>query len=627
MPRKPFDDSNSPPSGGRRRASAGRSSDRATRPGRSARAGAPGAGRDTDRVKSRAPRDPAGRGNSVARGESVGRGKNAGRSDSAGRGDRAGRTEARGTADRKVGAGRPSRDGFTGRGRGGDRGTPRAPREGFTARGRSADRAVPRDRTSSFDPAKRAGPSESRGSGDRPRRWDSADRAGGNARPTRRGPNESGVDIERRGQPGPRSSGVGGDRASRRGAGSSVWDSAPGRRKPRPSGTRAESPSRGDNNSAWAGASKGKGGRGKRERAPGDRKPRDRAPRDQQPRPDRPQASPESEGQTPAGSWSGSPPVQQGSEPGQEWDHDAAPSGQEPEQQKHSGEPAPQRRDGREGRREGRDEGERLQKVLSRAGVGSRREVEDWIRAGRISVNDKPAVLGVRVGPSDRIRLDGRLIRQREVGGSARVFLIHRSPGENLQQPVETSDPTDDSEEPPAGGEDETHGSHAQSSSAPLLDRMPRRAGRRFIPVSPMPRVDGGLELVTSDGDLASKLQRSMRRLASEFSVRVHGELSPQGLETISQGVLDTGEKLQIERCEAAGGEGSNRWYSLVARGASGKDVRQLFERQGALVSRVLRTQLGSLALDRLLSRGRFRELTAEELEALLAAAEGSSPP
>ncbi|MBS0422489.1 MAG: hypothetical protein JSR66_32580 [Proteobacteria bacterium] len=340
--------------------------------------------------------------------------------------------------------------------------------------------------------------------------------------------------------------------------------------------------------------------------------------------------------------------MQPDGEPRQQHEHDEVQLGHEPEQLEHSGEgkSVPQQREGQagsEGRavrnpsegheqresrdgREVRDDGERLQKVLSRAGVGSRREVEDWIRAGRISVNDEPAVLGVRVGPTDRIRLDGRLIRQREVGGSARVFLIHRSPGENLQQPVEAPDQTAEADEASAEGGDEPHESHVQSSSTPLLDRMPRRAGRRFIPVSPMPRVDGGLELATSDGDLASKLQRSMRRLSCEFSVRVHGELSPQGLETISQGVLDTGEKLQIEHCAAAGGEGSNRWYSLVARGASGKDVRQLFERQGALVSRVLRTQLGSLALDRLLSRGQFRELTVEELEALLAAAEGGTP-
>ena len=209
------------------------------------------------------------------------------------------------------------------------------------------------------------------------------------------------------------------------------------------------------------------------------------------------------------------------------------------------------------------------------------------------------------------------------------MFLIHRSPGENLQQPVEASDHSvsDQSSEPTEEIEDssDTRGSSIPSPGTPLLARIPRRAGRRFIAVSPMPRVDGGLELVTSDGDLASKLQRSMRRLSSVFSVRVHGELSSQGLETIVQGMLDNGEKLDIERCEAGGGEGSNRWYSLVARGASGKDVRQLFERQGALVSRVLRTQLGSLALDRHLSRGRFRELSAEELEALLATAESGT--
>jgi 23S rRNA pseudouridine2605 synthase len=199
--------------------------------------------------------------------------------------------------------------------------------------------------------------------------------------------------------------------------------------------------------------------------------------------------------------------------------------------------------------------------------------------------------------------LDGRLVRQVQPSEAARVFLIHRSPGESLQQPVEGAD---------------QQASDEAAQSTPMTARIPRRAGRRFIPVSPMPRVDGGLELVTSDGDLASKLQRAMRGLTSEFSVRIHGELSGQGLEAIVEGVLDNGQKLQIERCEAAGGEGSNRWYSLVARGASGKDIRQLFERQGALVSRILRTNLGSLALDRHLSRGQFRELAPTELETLL---------
>ncbi|HEY6924221.1 MAG TPA: S4 domain-containing protein [Steroidobacteraceae bacterium] len=248
-------------------------------------------------------------------------------------------------------------------------------------------------------------------------------------------------------------------------------------------------------------------------------------------------------------------------------------------------------------------EGERLQKVLSRAGLASRREVEDWIRAGRITVNGQPAVLGVRVSSSDQLRLDGRLIRQRESNSGPTVFVVHRSPGESLTQPN-------------AGTADE-------SSEAPvtttMIDRLPNRAGRRFITISPMPRVDGGLELVTSDGELGVMLQRSVHKLVSQFSVRILGELSEQQLEGILGGMLDSGEQLEVQTCEPSGGEGANRWYTFVARGASGKEVRQLFERQGAVVSRVQRTHLGPITMERTLGRGHFRELTTEELSALTA--------
>jgi 23S rRNA pseudouridine2605 synthase len=247
-------------------------------------------------------------------------------------------------------------------------------------------------------------------------------------------------------------------------------------------------------------------------------------------------------------------------------------------------------------------EGERLQKVLSRAGLASRREVEDWIRAGRITVNGAPAVLGVRVTPSDQLRLDGRLIRQRDTSSSATAFIVHRSPGESLTSPH--------ADAPSEAGE---------APSTPVIERLPSRAGRRFITISPMPRVDGGLELVTSDGELGVKLQRSVRYLVSQFGVRVLGELTPEQIDNILGGVLDSGEHIKVESCEPAGGEGANRWYTLVARGASGKEVRQLFERQGALVSRVQRTHLGPLTMERSLSRGHFREVTPEELEALVA--------
>jgi 23S rRNA pseudouridine2605 synthase len=140
-----------------------------------------------------------------------------------------------------------------------------------------------------------------------------------------------------------------------------------------------------------------------------------------------------------------------------------------------------------------------------------------------------------------------------------------------------------------------------------------------------MPRSDGGLELLTSDGELAVKLQRAARHVASEFSVRVRGELSEVQLQGILSGVLDRGTALAVESCESAGGEGANRWYSVTARGGSGKDVRQLFERQAALVSRVLRTRFGPLTLARNIARGQFRELTREQTQALTAMADSRS--
>jgi 23S rRNA pseudouridine2605 synthase len=248
-------------------------------------------------------------------------------------------------------------------------------------------------------------------------------------------------------------------------------------------------------------------------------------------------------------------------------------------------------------------EPERLQKVLARAGLASRREAEDWIRAGRLTVNSEPATLGRKVSASDQVRLDGRLVRaQPKTSGGARVFICHRSPGEPLRTPDAASIHPD-----------------ARLPRQAMLERLPKRAGRRFISVSPMPQVDGGLELVTSDGALAERLQRLVHTLSSEFSVRVRGELTDANLENILAGELDSGEHLVVERCDGAGGESANRWYTLVARGASGKEVRQLFERQGAIVSRVQRVRLGALALERTLGRSQFRELTQEEVAALLA--------
>lgn len=249
---------------------------------------------------------------------------------------------------------------------------------------------------------------------------------------------------------------------------------------------------------------------------------------------------------------------------------------------------------------------ERLQKALARLGLASRREAEEWIRAGRLTVNGNVATLGVRVQESDQVRLDGRLVRRR-MPDSAQVFVCHRSPGDDLKPPQAAP-----------GDESGVDAPAEASERTSVQERLPTRAGRRFMSVSPMPRIDGGLELVTSDGELALKLQRFVKKLGMEFSVRVRGELDEAQIARVQEGMLDRGTSIKVEAFEASGGEATNRWYVITTRGASGKDIRQLFERQGAIVSRVLRTRLGPLQLERKLARGQFRKLGTPELDALM---------
>jgi 23S rRNA pseudouridine2605 synthase len=238
-------------------------------------------------------------------------------------------------------------------------------------------------------------------------------------------------------------------------------------------------------------------------------------------------------------------------------------------------------------------EGERLQKVLSRLGLASRREAEQWIRAGRLTINGRTASLGDRLHPDDQLRIDGRTVRQAPAPDRGYpVLLCHRSPGAPLLKP--------------------------EGADEPLVARLPARLGRRFVSVSPMPLSGGGLELVSADGTMVARLQRAVRALPVEFSLRVRGELTEPQFEAIRAGQLDRGGPLEVLSLDVQGGAGSNQWYQLVLRGASGNELHQLLERSGVSVSRLLRTRLGALQLERGLARGQWRELAAEELDLLL---------
>ncbi len=241
---------------------------------------------------------------------------------------------------------------------------------------------------------------------------------------------------------------------------------------------------------------------------------------------------------------------------------------------------------------------ERIQKTLAACGVGSRRQIETWIRAGRITVNGKLATPGQAVAERDDIRLDGRRLRltrsaEREHEGLA----YHRPAQEDIR----------------AG---------ATGTMPSSIERLPKSAGRRWIPISPLAARDGGLELFITDGELAAALTRRGIGIPSEFSVRARGAFdeSEIGARLVAAS-KSASVKGEITAVTPAGGEGTNRWLQVHVTGLRPRDLRELFERCGLEANRILRTRLGPIAMDRALARGRSRPLTEDELKALKDAA------
>ncbi len=248
---------------------------------------------------------------------------------------------------------------------------------------------------------------------------------------------------------------------------------------------------------------------------------------------------------------------------------------------------------------------ERLQKVLAAAGIASRRDIESWIRAGRVTVNDRPATIGQSVDEGERIAIDGRRVRFERAAPAELVLIYHRPPGELLQ----------------------TGGAGEEGAAAATVERLPSVRGRRWLPLSPLAPTDGGLEIFTTDGTLRAAASRAgAGPLVLSYAIRVNGEPT----EDLMQGLIPAAAALErpfeIASVRAAGGEGRNRWYEFDTRGARGRDLRELLLANGLEVSRIMRTAFGPVTMDRAISRGRHRELTHEERAALYVAV-GLKPP
>jgi len=236
---------------------------------------------------------------------------------------------------------------------------------------------------------------------------------------------------------------------------------------------------------------------------------------------------------------------------------------------------------------------EKLQKVLARSGIGSRREMERWIDEGRVAVNGSTAKLGDRIDSRAQVKVDGHpvdLVFERD---SQRRVLIYNKPL----------------------GEVSTR--HDPEKRATVYDRLPPLNQGRWIAVGRLDINTTGLLIFTTDGELANALMHPSANIDREYAVRVLGDVSEQTLETLKQGVLLEDGKANFTDVQFFDGDGANKWYHCVVMEGRNREVRRLWESQGVQVSRLKRVRYGPLFLPSDVRAGTWKELPVKEVEGL----------
>jgi 23S rRNA pseudouridine2605 synthase len=236
---------------------------------------------------------------------------------------------------------------------------------------------------------------------------------------------------------------------------------------------------------------------------------------------------------------------------------------------------------------------EKIQKVLARAGLGSRRQIEQWIAEGRIRINKQTAKLGDRISEGDAVQLDGRRVSEEKMfAGVRRVLMYHKDVGTVCTR----SDP---------------------EGRKTVFQDFPKITGGRWIIIGRLDITTTGLLLATTDGELANRLMHPSYEIEREYLVRVLGQVAPSMIEQLKQGVELEDGPAKFESVVDMGGEGANHWYKVVVKEGRNREVRRLWESQGIQVSRLSRIRFGPVSLPKYLRRGQCADLHEEKIAAL----------
>ncbi len=231
---------------------------------------------------------------------------------------------------------------------------------------------------------------------------------------------------------------------------------------------------------------------------------------------------------------------------------------------------------------------EKVQKLLARAGLGSRREMETFIEQGRVSVNGSIVQLGARATDKDKIRLDGKIVAVPDAEQMVRRVIAYNKPeGEVCTRKDPEGRPT-------------------------VFDKLPSAGKGRWIAIGRLDLNTCGLLLFTNDGELANRLMHPSYELDREYSVRVNGEVTEDTLKALKSGIALEDGMAHFDKIRHGGGEGFNQWYNVTLKEGRNREVRRLWEAAGCQVSRLIRVRYGIVGLERGLRRGNWLELDAK---------------
>jgi 23S rRNA pseudouridine2605 synthase len=240
------------------------------------------------------------------------------------------------------------------------------------------------------------------------------------------------------------------------------------------------------------------------------------------------------------------------------------------------------------------DDAPKLHKVLAEAGMGSRRDMEELIVAGRVSVNGEPAHIGQRIMPTDQVRINGKPVKRKLANKPPRVLLYHKPTGEIV--------------------------SHADPEGRPsVFDKLPPMKTAKWLAVGRLDFNTEGLLMLTTSGDLANRFMHPRYSVEREYAVRVVGELAEGMRQKLLHGVELEDGPANFLRIRDGGGEGTNHWYHVALAEGRNREVRRMFEAAGLMVSRLIRTRHGPISLPKGLKRGRWEELEDNQVRALMA--------